>query len=130
MPGLLKHEITHLFTNEFSKDKKLPVWLTEGISGYLSEQYKRKGNFFIEQDFCKKLDTYYKWDQLSGFGGAYAIANKFVAFLCEKYSFNKIKELIKDAPVNYEYDKFNCAFKNILGKNISELESEFIELLP
>lgn len=126
---LLKHEITHLFTSQFAKNKRLPLWLTEGLAYYLSGQYKRKNNIAIEQSFCSKLDTPYGWGQFVNFG-AYDLASRFVTYLCEVHSFEKVKELIKEAPVNYEYRKFDRAFKNVFGKSINEIENDFIESLP
>lgn len=124
--SLAKHEITHLYTDELASGKELPVWLMEGLSGYLSGQYKRMGlGKKITKDFCHKFDTFPHWKENLNFG-AYPISFNFVEFMVSKFGFAQIKKLILQAPKKYSYEEWDKLVKTIFNKNLSDLETEFL----
>ena len=124
---ILNHEIAHLFIEKMAGNKAVPNWLNEGISSYLSGQYKNiKLPIYIEENFCNKLGTPKGWDEHSDYC-AYDTALLFVNFLVEKFTFDKIKEMLLKLDKNYYYSNFEVVFKNIFGKNLKELEIEFVD---
>ena len=90
----LKHEIAHLFIDKVAKHKAVPKWLDEGLASYVSEQYKNiKHSIHIEECFCEKLGTPKGWNDYSDYC-AYDTASLFVNFLAEKYTLDKIINLL------------------------------------
>ena len=127
---ILKHEIAHLFIDKKTNDKAVPKWLDEGLASYVSEKYKDIKHFIqIEEDFCEKLGTPKGWDEHSDYC-AYDTASLFVTFLAEKYTLDKITELISKLDKNYYYPVFETIFKNIFDKSLKDLEKEFVNALP
>ena len=126
---ILKHEIAHLFIDKKTDDKAVPKWLDEGLASYVSEKYKDiKHSIQIEEDFCEKLGTPKGWDEHSDYC-AYDTASLFVTFLAEKYTLDKITELISKLDKNYYYPNFEIIFKNIFEKSLKDLEKEFVSAI-
>lgn len=123
----IKHELAHAYTYHLSKNKALPKWLNEGLAGAISGQYKKaKENAkYFETDFCNKLDTPFNWNKRTNFG-AYSTSYLFTKYLIDKYGFETIKKLIQASPVHYSYNRFDKTIINIFGKNLAELEQEFL----
>lgn len=124
---ILKHEIAHLFIDRMTNDKTVPKWLDEGLAQYVSGKYKDiKHSICIEEDFCEKLGTSKGWDEYSDYY-AYDTASLFVKFLEEKYTPEKIMELLSKLDRNYYYPNFEATFKNFFGKTLKDLEREFVD---
>ena len=68
-PFLIKHELVHIYTDRLVNNKTLPMWLTEGLAGAISGQYKKakKNIKYFETNFCGKLDTSFNWNQRANF---------------------------------------------------------------
>ncbi|NUQ57744.1 MAG: hypothetical protein HUT38_04665 [Candidatus Paceibacter sp.] len=123
---ILKHEITHLFIEKITRDKAVPKWLSEGLSSYVSKQYKNiKHPVYVEENFCEKLGTPAGWDKHSNYY-AYNTAALFVGFLAEKYSLNKLIELLSNINKNYFYPDFIKKFETVFGKTLNETEKIFV----
>lgn len=127
-PLTIKHELTHIYTDMLSNNNSLPMWLIEGLAGTLSGQYKTAKIKYIEDNFCSKLDTPHNWNQRSNHG-AYSISYLFTNYLLEKYGFEKIKSLIQSSLLYYSYNRFNEIIINVFGKNLFELEQDFLNSL-
>ena len=127
-PFLIKHELTHVYTDHLADGKALPMWLVEGLAGVISEQHKNAKVKYFETNFCSKLDTLNNWKQQANFG-AYPTASLFVRYIINKYGFTVVEQLIKLAPANYSYYRFNKIVANIFKKNIIEIEQEFLDAL-
>lgn len=125
-PFLMRHELTHIYTDNLSKGKALPMWLDEGLAGAISGQYKSAKIKYFETDFCSKLDTPSNWSQKVN-SGAYPTAYLFTRYLIDKYGIKTIEKLIRSAPVYYSYHRFNNEVNNVFGKNLIELEQEFLD---
>ncbi|MEW6408201.1 MAG: hypothetical protein AB1465_05955 [Patescibacteria group bacterium] len=127
LPFIIKHELTHIYTDALSNSKVLPIWLIEGLAGTLSGQYKtaKMKIKYFEDNFCSKLDTPYNWNQRSN-SGAYSIAYLFTHYLFDKYGFEKIKLLIRSSLPYYYYNHFNETILDVFGKNLIELEQDFL----
>lgn len=124
-PLTIKHKLIHIYINHLSKDNALPKWIEEGLAGAISGQYKNAKVKYFETDFCNKLDTPFNWNQRTN-SGAYQTAYLFTRYLLDKYGFETIKKLIQTAPIYYSYNKFDKIAINIFGKNLSEIEQEFL----
>lgn len=127
-PYLSKHEIIHIYVDHLLGGRTIPMWLSEGLAGAISEQYKNAKNKYFEMDFCSKLDTPYNWNQRLN-SGAYQTAFLFTRHLIDKYKFVTVEKLLKSATINYSYYRFNKIILNIFKKNITELEQEFLDTL-
>ena len=124
---VLTHEIAHLFTFELSTGNAIPKWLNEGLASYFAGQYKNKKEvIYIEENFCKKLGSPKGWNDNVNYG-AYAIASRFVVFLINKYSFDKIRKLILSLDKNYSFTSFKDTFSKIYGRSLNEIEMLFIK---
>ncbi len=114
---LIKHELCHLFQEAVSKYLH-PVWLSEGLSVYLSEETDD-----VKREFTSFLNNYFITEKSSYDEGSY-----FVRFLIQKFGKNKfIHFLYKISELNYitsddknlirnqnKFKKdFNCLFKKI-----------------
>lgn len=122
---ILKHEIAHLFIDKMTNGKSVPKWLDEGLASYISDKYKDiKYSVHIEKDFCEKLGSPKGWNDYSNYG-AYDTASLFVAFLAEKYTLDKIINLLSRLDKNYYYPNFEIIFKNNFKETLKNLEKEF-----
>ncbi len=107
--SLLKHELAHAFFNVISQNHTSPSWLYEGVSLYLSGQYKdRKVELF--KSFLDNKNVYLE----SGLA---------VKLLINYFGKEKLLQLIKQL----RSKQFNNLFKNIYGFNPSY--KEFNKLL-
>ncbi len=131
---LIKHELCHLFQETVSR-YLCPVWLSEGLAVYLSEEIKD-----VKINFKLFLNNYFIAEKSSYDEGSY-----FVKFLIEKFGKKKfIQFLYKISDLNYitSDDKnliknqnrfkkdFNCLFKEIFKfdlnyKSINNIYTEF-----
>lgn len=125
---LVKHELTHIYTNHLLNGKAIPMWLFEGLAGAVSGQYKKTKIQYFENDFCSKLDTPFNWNQQIN-SGAYPTAYLFTSYLLNKYGFKTMEKLIQSSFTYYSYVYFDKVVFNTLGKNLSELEKDFLENL-
>lgn len=123
---IIKHELTHLFINNLTKGKYIPMWLNEGIASYIAKQNQLKNKSIdIEKDFCKNLSTLEDWNKRVD-NSAYEIASLFTLFLIKKYSFEKIKKLISSLEKEFSYENFKKIFFKVYKKDLSEVENMFI----
>ncbi len=126
---ILTHELAHNFLDKLAKGKTIPIWLNEGLAAHIAKQHRDSRKlYFIEESFCEKLGTCKGWDEHVAYG-AYKIAAKFVDFLIKKYSFEKIKRLLKSLDEVYYYKNFRQLFFNVYGKTINETEIEFVKFI-
>lgn len=123
---VITHELTHVFVEKYTKNKELPRWLDEGLAMYMAKNYARKlKQKEVNVGFCKKLATPNGWykrvDDIS-----YPVSLAFVSFLIKKFSFEKIKDLMRSLGRKYSYTDFKKVFLKIYGKNLMETEEMFI----
>ncbi len=125
-PSILTHELAHSFLEKITSDKAIPVWLNEGLAAYIAKQHQNSDKlYFIEDDFCRLLGTFSGWEKNVSYG-SYKSAALFVSFLIKKYSFEKIKQLLKSLDKVYYYKNFQQLVFKVYGKTIGELEDEFV----
>lgn len=123
---ILKHEISHLLIDRLTNNKKIPKWLDEGLSSYISGQYKNilSNSFYIEENFCEKFGSPKGWDEHSNYY-AYPTASLFVCFLIKNFSLEKMMEFVLSLNKNYYYPDFKKKFKEKFNTDINELEKTF-----
>jgi hypothetical protein len=126
---ILAHEIAHIFINRLASGNQVPFWLNEGLAMNIAGQVDRyktgSDSMFIEARFTSHLATKQDWNERVDFG-AYKIACLFTAFLIEKFTLNKILELIAKTEKNYYAPHFEESVLRIFGKSISDLENDFV----
>lgn len=126
---ILAHEIAHIFINRLASGNQVPFWLNEGLAMNIAGQVDRykigSDSMFIEGRFTSYLATKQDWNERVDFG-AYKIACLFTAFLIEKFTLNKILELIAKTEKNYYAPHFEDSVLRIFGRPISDLENDFV----
>jgi len=118
---LLKHELCHLFFQIVAESKftyNQFIWLNEGLSGYLSEQYKDKTK---PERLSEFLSQYSNWN-----GKSYNESSYAVKLLVDKFGKTKILALIKNLEFVKSEKDFNKLFKEIYG---SEPTYKFFNIL-
>ena len=105
--ALLKHELTHCFTDILTKSYRYPIWLMEGLAIYLSDQLQWRKR---SEKFSKFLNSF---DQQRE--GVYSESGFIVKVLIEKYGKEKMIELLKQLSGRPDETNFGTYFKNIYG---------------
>jgi len=108
---LIKHELAHLFFSILSSRQRIPIWLNEGMSIYLSDQLKTKKR---PKKFMNFLDFYIK-----GNVGVYEESGFVVEKLINQFGKNKILRLIKGLSNIKSKKEFNKLFKKIYNKDLN-----------
>jgi len=118
---LLKHELCHLFYNVYSCGCHNPIWLTEGVSIYLSGQLNER----------KPVDKFTNFIDFYEHGGAgvYFESGTVVGLLIKNFGKKKILELISHSGEVKNKNQFAKLFKKIYGfdlnyKNFNNLLSK------
>ncbi len=126
---ILAHEIAHIFINKLASGNQVPFWLNEGlamnIAGQVDSYKTGSDSMFIDERFTSHLANKNDWDARVEFG-AYKIACLFTVFLIEKFTLDKLLEVIKKIEKNYYAPHFEESILQILGKSISDLENDFV----
>jgi hypothetical protein len=107
---LLKHELTHLYYNLFSKGNHYPKWFEEGLAVFISGQSKDKK----VKKFTKFLDYFKK-----GGEHLYSEGGCAVKVLFEKFGKDKLFILIKNISSLKSEVQFNKKFEDIYGSKPS-----------
>ena len=110
--SLIKHELTHVFTQVHSKifDKSTqPDWLWEGIAIYLSGQNENKKR---KNKFKNFLQHYHQNNKNTG---VFKESGFAIEFLVKKFGEKKLLKLIKSLKKIDSKEKFAKKFKNIYG---------------
>jgi hypothetical protein len=131
------HELIHKVTIEDSKNN-MPYWFAEGLAAYYSEDFYGllvKGNeMTIEQLENTNLEQLTKDQDILKYYGSAQCA---VEFIVKEYGEEYIKKIINELSrhpfqegTGSEVDKrnsetFNLAVKELLGKSLEDLDSEF-----
>ncbi len=126
--SILKHEVVHVYLRALAEDHYIPHWLNEGLANYLTHQEGSHGELaplFIESNFTTKLSSGYDWDARVKYG-AYLLARLFTKYLIDKFTFDKVIELVKDLDKNFYEPSFRTKFRNHFNVDLSEAENSFV----
>lgn len=109
---VLTHELAHIFTDEFSRFGQ-PVWLKEGVAGYIAEQFKNK--------LPKKLNSFAQLHEKEDWGKSpnYAQASCFTTFLIDKFGKEQFLKFLKDLSENEIARKTFVAFTKLFANNFN-----------
>ncbi|VVB83298.1 Uncharacterised protein [uncultured archaeon] len=110
----IKHELSHFFFEIVSKGTKKPMWLNEGVSIFLSGQYKHKK---IPEKFEKFLD-FYKFNH-EECRSCYQESGFVIKLLVDKFGKKKLVNLIRGLENIQDEKKFAKLFKKIYGFNLN-----------
>lgn len=117
--ALIKHELAHCFSDIVSNFSHKPVWLLEGISGYLSGQNSFKEKPEVYKTFIDFFDK--------GGGGVYAESGFAVAFLIETYGKDKLLSLLGQSKECESKQQFATLFQLIYGFELAYENFSIIE---
>jgi len=116
--GVLSHEISHIFKNDiFSFD--YPTWLSEGLSGYISSQYK-KIRAFKDVDF-RLLHRKEDWVGNTNYPQAYL----FFAYLIKRFGKEKMIKLLKSLRGKEPIVKFETKFKELFELSFNKTTKDW-----
>lgn len=110
LPYLLKHEISHIFSEKFPKQ---PKWISEGLAGYTAGQYDPD-----KRPKIKKLsEIHYKkgWNKYR----LYQFAYFAVKYLVEKYGKKKLFYLMSETSIDMPFKKFDKTFRQVYGFSVN-----------
>ena len=106
---IFKHELCHLFFKKYSNQiNASPVWLTEGVSIFVSGELKYKKSI-------SKFKTFLYFFQKEGLG-VYGESGFAVELLIKNFGKQKILKLIKSLSTAKTKTDFNKLFKKIYGE--------------
>lgn len=110
---LMKHELAHLFFELVAQTPgyRKPSWLSEGVSIYTSEEYKKKKKPIEFKNFL----NFFENGQL----GVYVESGWVVKLLVDNYGKEKLLELIKSLKEKPDQQKFLINFERIYGFEIN-----------
>jgi len=117
---VLTHELAHIFLNEISKFYQ-PVWLNEGVAGYVAEQYKNK--------FPKKISDFEKlhckedWNN----GPNYAQSSCFVSFLIEMFGKDRFLQFLEVVSKNKEAQDEFSIFSEMFSRHFNVYFEQIVE---
>lgn len=105
--ALIKHELTHCFSDILCNYNKRCAWLLEGISIYLSGQLEFKHK---PREYKKFIDFYNKFGE-----DVYSESGFAVEYLIKEYGKGKLIELLKEYGKTKNKEEFAKVFKKIYG---------------
>ena len=111
LKSILTHEYTHIIINEITKSK-IPLWLNEGLATYMAKQNPKS-------KYQTKIESFKQLTQLlanrknkNKLQYAYSISLKLVKYLINKYSFNKMINLLHHVNKSKSFGKsFKLIYK-------------------
>lgn len=108
--ALLAHELGHLFFKASTSGKHMPIWLNEGLCGYISGQIKFKKRPSTFSSFLEFFDK--------GGAGVYDESAFVVEALINTFCKDKILKLLRDMKEgngNMTKEVFDALFKAVYG---------------
>lgn len=120
-PIVLTHEMAHAFIHANYK-YKIPVWLTEGIPGYVAKQYKTRK--MIRKNAQKFEKIHYKadWQKTTNYPQAYS----FTKYLIDKFGKKKFLNFVSKLGENDSFNKFTDEVSKNLKVSFSDLVNEWL----
>lgn len=103
--ALIKHELSHLFSNILAKDGYRPAWLWEGLASHTSGQDKFK---IPPKKFSQFLSFYEKYQV--GKNNVYYESGFFIGMLVEKFGKQKFLNFLKSLPKIKNKKEFDILF--------------------
>lgn len=108
--AFMKHEIAHCFSHVISEFARIPLWLDEGISVFLSGQ---NAHHKKPEKFSKFLEFYAKGGQ-----DVYLESGFAVKFLVKEHGQDKLIGLLKRVRETDSEKAFSKLFRDVYGFNL------------
>jgi hypothetical protein len=136
--SILPHELGHLIFREMvGYDKRLPIWLDEGVVSYLEQDYKKerlgiskalvKGGKYMTIEDLTNVRT------LEGFllpDIFYAEASSIIEFLVQEYGKDKFLSFCAKIKDLKDYQNWEMALKDAYGfNNLTEMDEKWVAFL-
>lgn len=121
---VLVHEIAHVFTGELFQ-LRYPRWLSEGLSGYVAEQYKtRPFNSQAIQDFAEVYDSK-GWNKTNPYNQAYS----FTVYLIERFGRKNMLSLLRSLSPNDSLPDFTGKFRDVFSHDFNVCQTDWAKSL-
>lgn len=123
MPILI-HETAHVFTNSLYGYRKnpCPVWLREGIAGYVAKQYKKYNFKKMRKLEFNKITSSKDWNVKPNYPQAFL----FTKYLIDKYGKEVISDLLKFSCKEQDLSNFPKIFKKITKDNFEQVSNNWL----
>lgn len=115
---VLSHEIAHIFTKSNFKFR-YPVWLYEGVAGYVAEQYKLRPLYKKNVQKFSLLHDQLNWQKNTNYQQAYL----FTKYLFNRFGKEKCFELISNLDEIDDFKTFTQKFDLYLNSKFSEIKN-------
>jgi len=118
---VLTHEIAHVFVNQIY-EFKYPVWLSEGICGYIAGQDRTRK---VSKESIKRLALIH---DAKGWGKAYNYSQAFLftSYLIETFGKRKLFRLLKELGKRDSFSVFSRRFKRVYGLSPERSKKEWL----
>lgn len=109
--NLVKHELCHLYYAMLTNNKRVPVWLIEGLAVFLSGQLESRTR---PEKFAVFLDYF-----SNGGAGVYRETGFVVELLINKFGKDKIVQFVKEMKEVNSEEEVGGKFKEIFGIDLT-----------
>lgn len=116
----LTHEIAHVFLKKLFSGKGFPVWLDEGVAGYIAKQYKKYQGVKFEMIDFSKIGSYPGWQKYNPYSQVFL----FTKYLFDLFGKKKMLGFLKFIVASTEKN-FALKFREYFDKNFEEVVSRF-----
>jgi len=119
---VLTHEVAHVFLNQLYGFNQ-PVWLREGIPGYIASQYKIRE---IVSKNVQQLDALHgknSWDKTNNYPQAF----HFTKYLIDSFGKKKILTLISTLDTNESYEGFSLKLRKAVDMTIENVFNNWLQ---
>lgn len=118
---VLTHEIAHIFTKAITNAKE-PLWLIEGISGYIAEQYKIRPLYKKNIQNFAEIHDKTCWQKTTNYAQAYS----FTKYLIDKLGKKNFLELVSRLDEKDSFDQFKNKVQANLNSDFQDLEKDWL----
>ena len=118
----LTHETTHIFSNTLL-GFYYPLWLYEGLAGYVAEQYKIRKVKKI--DNFPKLDASKSWQKYSNYSQAFLFTKYLIDTFGKEKTLNFLKQLHQKVGRHHYHPDFIKFFNQFFKSAFNQLASKW-----
>lgn len=129
--NIITHEMSHVFWRYFCNSSRSAHWLREGVACYLGNNFPVTNKSLKEilkkyQVSSNILIYWYSKKKISGHIPFYPVWQKFTEYMIDKYSKQKLLDLMKIYSKNPVKRRFQINFQKVYGLKEKELFDEFL----
>ena len=136
--SILPHEMGHLIFREMvGYDKKLPLWLDEGVVSFLEKDYKKErmniSKALVRNGKYMTINDLTNVRTMEGFlipDIFYAEASSIIEFLVQEYGKDKFVSFCSKLRELREYQDWQIALKDVYGfKDLADMNEKWVAFL-